>query len=406
MASVRRSLKNASHNFAPCERDVREATSNDRKLASAVMLARIANATYDVTTSPLVMAMLWKRLNDMGKQWRHCYKGLLLLDYLLKAGPDHIVTEVRTNLFAIESLTQFQYVDAQGVDKGINVREQAKLTLAFLINDKNLLEERERATAAHRRFSATAGIRAEPKAVPYSRAAALKNRSQVMPNGDMPPDPREEEQRQIQAAREASAAEYIERGGVYGDEPVAAVAAHQMGTPGSITALSSEEDQLAYALHISALEARSPTGLESTAFVDRRGSSAGVEMSEEEQLAMALSLSMKEARMQQASILDSDNESEGSITPPTSAYTGDYFDSNPPAYGDFLGGSEFGVTPNDAIPSPRRLNPPAKSGDNGDSTYMVVNPPDFDAGEGTYMAASEVEAYLALENALGQNSNY
>lgn len=38
------------------------------------VMARISNATYDVTQSPLVMAMLWKRLNDMGKHWRHCYK--------------------------------------------------------------------------------------------------------------------------------------------------------------------------------------------------------------------------------------------------------------------------------------------------------------------------------------------
>lgn len=81
----------------------------------AQVMARIANATYDVTQSPLVMAMLWKRLNDMGKHWRHCYKvcstrvlqshrvhalipvctqGLLLLDYLLKTGADHIVAEV------------------------------------------------------------------------------------------------------------------------------------------------------------------------------------------------------------------------------------------------------------------------------------------------------------------------
>ena len=49
-----------------------------------------------------------RRLNDMGKNWRHCYKGLLLLDYLLKTGADHVVTEVRANKFAIETLLEFQ----------------------------------------------------------------------------------------------------------------------------------------------------------------------------------------------------------------------------------------------------------------------------------------------------------
>jgi epsin len=32
------------------------------------------------------MNMIWKRLHDSGKNWRHVYKGLMLLEYLLKAG--------------------------------------------------------------------------------------------------------------------------------------------------------------------------------------------------------------------------------------------------------------------------------------------------------------------------------
>ena len=33
----------------------------------------------------IVMNTIWKRLNDNGKYWRHVYKSLLLLDYMLKA---------------------------------------------------------------------------------------------------------------------------------------------------------------------------------------------------------------------------------------------------------------------------------------------------------------------------------
>lgn len=34
---LRRSIKNATKNFAPCERDVRDATSNDKSMASVTV---------------------------------------------------------------------------------------------------------------------------------------------------------------------------------------------------------------------------------------------------------------------------------------------------------------------------------------------------------------------------------
>lgn len=388
MSGVRRSLKNVKKNFAPCERDVREATSNDKKLASAVVMARISNATYDIAQSPLVMAMLWKRLNDMGKNWRHCYKGLLLLDYLLKTGADHIVSEVKTNIFAIETLLEFTYVDSRGVDKGINVREQAKLTMALLNDTSKLEEERERALAAHRRLTSNIGTKAEPKPIPHSRAAALKGRTILMPNGEAAPDPREVERRQIEEAQKASAAEFIERGGVYTDEPIAAVAAVETAPNGSLSALASEEEQLAYALRISALESGSPL----PDSVSPSGSESTPRTREEEELALAISLSMREARTHAANVVDSDNESDAdSVTPPSTPYTGEFFNPDMHGYADVESSSEFGITPNDAIPgSPHHMNPPTSSG-GGNTT----------GGLGTHMEASELEAYLALEASLG-----
>lgn len=92
--------------------------------------------------------MLWKRLNDMGKNWRHVYKGLLLLEYILKTGADHIVGEVLKNKFAIQTLLDFRYVDSRGVDKGMNVREQAKVQqlscLSYRVCVFQILELRER----------------------------------------------------------------------------------------------------------------------------------------------------------------------------------------------------------------------------------------------------------------------
>lgn len=41
------------------------------------------------------MEMLDKRLNDKGKNWRHVFKSLVLLDYLLHAGSENCVMYFR-----------------------------------------------------------------------------------------------------------------------------------------------------------------------------------------------------------------------------------------------------------------------------------------------------------------------
>ena len=42
-----------------------------------------------------VMEMLDKRLNDKGKNWRHVFKSLTVLDYILHAGSENVVLYFR-----------------------------------------------------------------------------------------------------------------------------------------------------------------------------------------------------------------------------------------------------------------------------------------------------------------------
>ena len=53
---------------------VREATSNDPWGPSSSLMTEIADLTFNVVAFAEVMGMLWKRLNDSGKNWRHVYK--------------------------------------------------------------------------------------------------------------------------------------------------------------------------------------------------------------------------------------------------------------------------------------------------------------------------------------------
>ena len=55
--------------------------------------------------------MLWKRLSDHGKNWRHVYKSLMLLDYLVKTGSERVAAQCKENIYAITTLKDFQFID-------------------------------------------------------------------------------------------------------------------------------------------------------------------------------------------------------------------------------------------------------------------------------------------------------
>ena len=73
---------------------VREATSNDPWGPSSTQMSEIADLTYNMVAFSEIMQMIWKRLNDHGKNWRHVYKALVLLEYLIKTGSEKVVIEI------------------------------------------------------------------------------------------------------------------------------------------------------------------------------------------------------------------------------------------------------------------------------------------------------------------------
>ena len=53
-------------------------------------MSEIADLTYNIEAFAQIMEMLWKRLNDHGKNWRHVYKSLVLIEYLIKTGSERV----------------------------------------------------------------------------------------------------------------------------------------------------------------------------------------------------------------------------------------------------------------------------------------------------------------------------
>ncbi|KAJ3190849.1 hypothetical protein HK101_008314 [Irineochytrium annulatum] len=88
------------------------------------------------------MEMIDKRLNDKGKNWRHVYKSLVLLDYLLHYGSDSVLKYAKENMYIVKTLKEFQYIDDDGRDHGVNVRKLCKEITTLLNDDSKLKNER------------------------------------------------------------------------------------------------------------------------------------------------------------------------------------------------------------------------------------------------------------------------
>nr|XP_009293878.1 clathrin interactor 1-like isoform X6 [Danio rerio] len=133
-------------NYSEIESKVREATNDDPWGPSGQLMGEIAKSTFMYEQFPEVMNMLWTRmLKDNKKNWRRVYKALLLLAYLIRNGSERVVTSAREHIYDLRSLENYHFVDENGKDQGINVRQKVKEMVEFVQDDDRLREERKKA---------------------------------------------------------------------------------------------------------------------------------------------------------------------------------------------------------------------------------------------------------------------
>ena len=89
--SVMRVAKNSIKGYSDTQTKIRDATSNDPWGPSGTQMAELAQLTYNQQDFVEIIEMLEKRLNDKGKNWRHVFKSLTVLDYILHAGSENVV---------------------------------------------------------------------------------------------------------------------------------------------------------------------------------------------------------------------------------------------------------------------------------------------------------------------------
>ncbi|XP_039770006.1 ENTH domain-containing protein 1 isoform X2 [Ornithorhynchus anatinus] len=124
--ALKRQVKNFVKNYSEAEIKVREATSNDPWGPSSSLMLEISDLTFSGGSLSEIMNMLWQRLNDHGRNWRHVYKSLTLMDYLIKNGSKKVIQHCRECFFNIQTLKDFQHVDEAGKDQGLAHKTEVK----------------------------------------------------------------------------------------------------------------------------------------------------------------------------------------------------------------------------------------------------------------------------------------
>ncbi|XP_054962042.2 ENTH domain-containing protein 1 isoform X5 [Pan paniscus] len=188
--AFRRQVKNFVKNYSDAEIKVREATSNDPWGPSSSLMLDISDLTFNTISLSEIMNMLWHRLNDHGKNWRHVYKSLTLMDYLIKNGSKKVIQHCREGFCNLQTLKDFQHIDEAGKDQdgrqstvnkkgkatslvlsvlcqqnyslsrfssneitGYYIREKSKQVITLLMDEPLLCKEREVACRTRQRTS-------------------------------------------------------------------------------------------------------------------------------------------------------------------------------------------------------------------------------------------------------------
>lgn len=95
-----------------------------------------------------IMPMIYRRFTEKSaNEWRQIYKALQLLEYLIKNGSERVVDYARSHVAVIDMLKNFHYINSEGKDQGINVRNRAKELVALLNDVSKIRAERKSAKA-------------------------------------------------------------------------------------------------------------------------------------------------------------------------------------------------------------------------------------------------------------------
>ncbi|WPH01586.1 ENTH-domain-containing protein [Acrodontium crateriforme] len=153
-----RKVQNAVMNYTEMESKVREATNNEPWGASSTMMQEIASGTFNYQLLNEIMPMIYKRFTEKSaEEWRQIYKALQLMEFLVKNGSERVIDDARSHLSLIKMLRQFHYIDENGKDQGVNVRNRSKELSELLSDVDRIRAERKKARQTKNKYSGVEG---------------------------------------------------------------------------------------------------------------------------------------------------------------------------------------------------------------------------------------------------------
>eukprot|EP00850_Spirogloea_muscicola_P007846 SM000040S14858 [mRNA] locus=s40:745132:749308:- [translate_table: standard] len=144
---IQREVNKNILNVSEIEQKVLDATNDEAWGPHGTAMLEIAQASRRYSDFQKIMAIIWKRLAEREKNWRHMYKALTLLEFLVAHGSEKVIDEFRESTYQIKGLVNFQFVEPNGKDQGINVRKKAQTILALLQDTEKIREVRAKASA-------------------------------------------------------------------------------------------------------------------------------------------------------------------------------------------------------------------------------------------------------------------
>ncbi|KAJ5132245.1 hypothetical protein N7448_006403 [Penicillium atrosanguineum] len=153
-----RKVQNAVMNYTEMESKVREATNNEPWGASTTLMQDIANGTHSYQLLNEIMPLIYKRFTDKAaEEWRQIYKSLQLLEFLVKNGSERVVDDARSHMSLLRMLRQFHFIDQNGKDQGINVRNRSSELVKLLGDVDQIRNERKKAKSNRNKFGGFEG---------------------------------------------------------------------------------------------------------------------------------------------------------------------------------------------------------------------------------------------------------
>jgi epsin len=135
-------------------------TNNEQWGPTGPQMRQIAELTFNYADCTQIMETVWERLEtdiNFAANWRIIYKSLLLLDYIIRNGSERVVNDARQNVYQIKGLGGVHFIDSEGIDRGVSIRERSKQVVELLGDTVRLREERKKCKQNRDKYSTAYG---------------------------------------------------------------------------------------------------------------------------------------------------------------------------------------------------------------------------------------------------------